>query len=190
LRLNLGSGSKPKDGYLNVDLDGWPGVDEIVDLNVLPWPWEDDSVESVFAQDSLEHLCPLGRSMGQMNIIAIIQEIWRILLPGGVAELIVPSTDGRGAFMDPTHVTYWNANTFLYFLGMENGRELNYPQFIVPGLNFGVKAHRENETECVWVVARIKKPVGDEEDGRESTESGDSEGTGEDELRQPDGESG
>ena len=27
----------------------------------------------------------------------------------------IPSTDGRGAFQDPTHVSYWNENSFLYY---------------------------------------------------------------------------
>jgi SAM-dependent methyltransferase len=27
----------------------------------------------------------------------------------------VPSTDGRGAWQDPTHVSYWNENSFLYY---------------------------------------------------------------------------
>ena len=27
----------------------------------------------------------------------------------------VPSTDGRGAWMDPTHISYWNENSFLYY---------------------------------------------------------------------------
>ena len=27
----------------------------------------------------------------------------------------VPSTDGRGAFQDPTHVSFWNSNSFWYY---------------------------------------------------------------------------
>ena len=39
----------------------------------------------------------------------------RVLAPGGWAFIEVPSTDGRGAFQDPTHVSYWNENSFLYY---------------------------------------------------------------------------
>jgi hypothetical protein len=42
-------------------------------------------------------------------------EIHRVLAPGGWAFIEVPSTDGRGAFQDPTHVSYWNENCFLYY---------------------------------------------------------------------------
>lgn len=27
----------------------------------------------------------------------------------------VPSTDGRGAWQDPTHVSFWNENSFWYY---------------------------------------------------------------------------
>jgi len=33
----------------------------------------------------------------------------------GWAFIEIPSTDGRGAFQDPTHVSYWNENSFLYY---------------------------------------------------------------------------
>jgi hypothetical protein len=42
-------------------------------------------------------------------------EIHRVLAHGGWAFIEVPSTDGRGAFQDPTHVSYWNENSFLYY---------------------------------------------------------------------------
>ncbi len=44
-----------------------------------------------------------------------MSEIHRVLAPGGWAFIQVPSTDGRGAFQDPTHVSYWNENSFLYY---------------------------------------------------------------------------
>jgi hypothetical protein len=44
-----------------------------------------------------------------------MSEIHRVLAPGGWAFIEVPSTDGRGAFQDPTHVSYWNENSFFYY---------------------------------------------------------------------------
>ena len=35
--------------------------------------------------------------------------------PGGKAEIAVPTTDGSGAFQDPTHVSFWNRRSFLYY---------------------------------------------------------------------------
>jgi hypothetical protein len=33
----------------------------------------------------------------------------------GKLDILVPSTDGRGAFQDPTHVSFWNINSFYYY---------------------------------------------------------------------------
>ena len=45
LRLNLGCGMKRIDGYLNVDRFGEPDLRH--DLEVVPWPWPDDSVNEI-----------------------------------------------------------------------------------------------------------------------------------------------
>ena len=44
-----------------------------------------------------------------------MNETWRVLKPGGKAEIIVPTTEGPGAFQDPTHISFWNRNSFWYF---------------------------------------------------------------------------
>jgi len=45
----------------------------------------------------------------------IMAEIYRVLADDGWVFIQVPSTDGRGAFQDPTHVSYWNENCFWYY---------------------------------------------------------------------------
>jgi hypothetical protein len=45
---------------------------------------------------------------------ASLDEIYRVLAHGGLARFAQPSTDGRGAFQDPRHVSYWNENSFWY----------------------------------------------------------------------------
>jgi hypothetical protein len=47
--------------------------------------------------------------------IAIFNEVYRLLAHGGMLLSLTPSTDGRGAFQDPTHVAYYNENSFWYF---------------------------------------------------------------------------
>ena len=51
--------------------------------------------------------------------LLIMSEIHRVLAHGGWAFIEVPSTDGRGAFQDPTHLSYWNENSFLYYTEKE-----------------------------------------------------------------------
>jgi hypothetical protein len=44
-----------------------------------------------------------------------MNEAFRVLAPGGWLLIEVPSTDGRGAFQDPTHVSFWNENSIWYY---------------------------------------------------------------------------
>jgi len=110
--VELGGGIDPKPGCnINIDLeDGnfkW-------DLNQgIPLP--DNSVGVIYASHILEHLHDKHK---------ILSEIHRVLVDGGWAFIQVPSTDGRGAFQDPTHVSYWNENCFWYYI------DKNYARFI------------------------------------------------------------
>ena len=56
--------------------------------------------------DFLEHLPDKQHTMNELH---------RCLMPGGYLISQTPSTDGRGAFQDPTHVSFWNQNAFWYW---------------------------------------------------------------------------
>lgn len=105
MKLNLGCCDAVLPGFVNVDIIAGPGVDQVADLS-MPWPWADNSVEFVRAWDIIEHL---------PDKIKTMNEIYRVLAPGGRAEIAVPTTDGTGAFQDPTHVSFWNRRSFLYY---------------------------------------------------------------------------
>jgi len=106
-KLNLGCGYAHKEGYVNIDMRPEVKPDLIADIRQ-GLPFADNSVDEVRAYDFLEHI-PLGETIG------VITEIWRVLKPGGVFESSTPSTDGRGAFQDPTHLSFWNRNSWLYY---------------------------------------------------------------------------
>ena len=108
-----GGHSKPL-GYLSVDmLNG----DIIADLNER-WPFEDGEVGLFRAHDALEHL---------KNPIHTMQEAYRCLTDNGWFLTMTPSTDGRGAFQDPTHVSFWNSNSFWYYCKSDQARYINNP---------------------------------------------------------------
>jgi hypothetical protein len=45
-----------------------------------------------------------------------MNELWRVLKPGGRVTIEVPSAArGAGAFQDPTHYSFWTANDFEYY---------------------------------------------------------------------------
>lgn len=103
LRLNLGSADRNLDGYLSVDVV--PPADFIADLTK-DWLWADSSVEAVYAWDVFEHLPDKRHTMN---------ELWRVLEPGGTADICVPTIRGVGAVCDLTHVSYWSAGDFEYY---------------------------------------------------------------------------
>lgn len=103
LKLNLGCCDRHLKGFTNVDLCA--PADVITDL-AFPWPWADSTVDSIAAWDIFEHLPNKRQSMN---------EAWRVLKPGCNLDLVVPTTDGRGAFQDPTHVSFWTPNDLFYF---------------------------------------------------------------------------
>lgn len=105
VRLDLGCGPNKPENYIGVDVHPGSGADIIADLNQR-FPFPDSSVDEVRAHDSIEHL---------QDKIHTMNEIWRICKPGAKVDIRVPSTDGRGAFQDPTHVSFWNVNSFLYY---------------------------------------------------------------------------
>jgi len=102
-KVDIGGGLNPYPGYYSIDLR--KDADMVADLNDgIPLP--DNSVGVLNASHIIEHLNDKNK---------IMSEIYRVLAPGGWAFIEVPSTDGRGAFQDPTHVSYWNENCFLYY---------------------------------------------------------------------------
>lgn len=70
------------------------------------WLLADASVGLLRAHDVVEHL---------RDPIHTMNEAYRVLAPGGVLDILVPSTDGRGAWCDPTHVSFWNIRSFRYY---------------------------------------------------------------------------
>lgn len=101
--LDLGGARRPHSGFQSVDIE--QPCDIVANLEEA-WPWADSSVGIVRAMDLVEHL---------HDPLHTMKEAWRVLADGGLLAIEVPSTDGRGAFMDPTHVSFWNELSFLYW---------------------------------------------------------------------------
>lgn len=99
-------------GYTPVDLHG-PGI--ICDLNKT-WKIPESSVGLLRAFDAIEHL---------KDPIHTMNEAYRVLAPGGFLMIHVPSTNGLGAFCDPTHVSFWNKLSFRYYTDKRFSRYLH-----------------------------------------------------------------
>jgi glycosyltransferase involved in cell wall biosynthesis/predicted SAM-dependent methyltransferase len=160
---DLGSAIVGRQGWKTVDMvqedldNGEDGknavkVDVIADLRER-WPWEDGSVAAFRASDFLEHLPDKAHTMS---------EIWRCLRPGGWLLSCTPSTDGRGAFQDPTHQSYWNQNAFWYFTRREQARYIRNKTVCFQEVHlyttFPSKWYEENDISYVYANLIAIKP--------------------------------
>lgn len=80
-----------------------PGVKWCYDLNNVPWPYDDESTQTVLAIDVIEHLD---------NPKSILEEIYRILIPGGLLQLQVPYFGSLAHANDMTHKHGFTPSTF------------------------------------------------------------------------------
>ncbi|MEN1887624.1 glycosyltransferase [Streptomyces mirabilis] len=105
LALDLGAAHRKPPGYVGVDQRPEEGVDIVATLpEKLDLP--DGSVGLMRAVEFFEHV-PAK--------VPLINELYRLLAPGGMLLVMSPSSDGRGAHQNPAHVAHYNENSFWYY---------------------------------------------------------------------------
>jgi len=107
--LNLGCGKKPIESAVNHDLRKHHDYIDIAhDLDVMPWPWESATFDQVVALSVFEHL--------RQTLFETLNEVWRILKPGGRLIVKVPHWKHDNAYADPTHIWRgWSLRAFDVF---------------------------------------------------------------------------
>ena len=93
--LNIGCGEvQPPAPWVNVDRD--PNTGSTVmhhDLNAFPWPWENDTFDGIAASHIFEHL-------DAHQLQRVVEECYRVLLPGGILRVTVPNASYFRAVYD------------------------------------------------------------------------------------------
>lgn len=92
LRVNVGCGNEPMEGFINVDTRLCRGVQLIADVRQLPFC--PGSVDTLVASSLLEHFS---------DPYEVLTEIHRVLAPTGKVLIRVPSPWSFLAHLDPTH---------------------------------------------------------------------------------------
>jgi len=142
-KLDLGGRFNNPKNYETVDLEN---ANINTDLNER-WPFEDNSIGVIRAHDILEHL---------KNPIHTMKEAHRVLVPGGYFMIMVPSTDGRGAFQDCTHISYFNENSFWYYTKNEQAKYIGKPvRFQAMALTTGVPSQWHQINKIPYVYAHL-----------------------------------
>src|SRR4051794_17075979 len=83
--LDIGCGPNKVPGAVGVDCLALPGVDVVHDLDSYPYPFAADSVDEIHAYHVLEHV---------PDVMATMEELWRISKPGATVHIRVPHFTG------------------------------------------------------------------------------------------------
>lgn len=105
--LDVGCGGRKLPGAVGMDIVKLPPVDVVHNFNDLPWPFEDNGFDLVFLNHALEHTG---------DLVAVMNEIHRVLKPGGRMVAQVPYFRCTDAYNDPTHTHFFAAQTLDYFI--------------------------------------------------------------------------
>lgn len=114
IKINLGAGSEPTEGWINVDWIKGEGIQVVHNLLEFPWPFVLNSADEIKAIDVLEHM-PLFNAKNESTPMKFIEECHNILKQGGKLTIQVPHYESPNLWIDPTHVRGYAVESFDYF---------------------------------------------------------------------------
>lgn len=109
-KLNLGCGFKKLLDHWNVDIEAACNPDQILDLEITPWPYEDNFFTKITADNILEHL-----GQDPKIFTKIIKEMYRVSQDKAEWYICVPHHRCDLFWDDYTHVRPLSAKTFHMF---------------------------------------------------------------------------
>jgi SAM-dependent methyltransferase len=133
IHLDLGCGPVPRNPYgraklcgidIRADLAVDPSVEIVAaNLSCEPIPYPASHFDSLSAYDFLEHVPRVSLDHAtrttRFPFIELMNEVWRVLKPGGLFYAVTPGYPHANAFVDPTHVNFLTAGTSRYFVGAD-----------------------------------------------------------------------
>lgn len=121
--LDVGCGRRKLPGAVGIDRRRRRAVAAELQLDIdhdlldFPWPIEDSSFELVHCSHVLEHLPPTAR---------VMEEIYRVLKPGGQAFLVCPHFSWVEAYRHFEHCHFFTLGSFDYFVGQPDIYDANF----------------------------------------------------------------
>lgn len=92
--LDVGCGSAKTPGAVGLDISPDTQADIVHDLDVFPYPIEDERFDEILAQDVIEHV---------RDPIRVFEEFHRVCKDGARVQLRTPHFSSVLAYGDPTH---------------------------------------------------------------------------------------
>jgi SAM-dependent methyltransferase len=104
--LDIGCGVNKYPGAIGIDRNLNTRADVVADLDQFSFPFRDNSFREVRAIHVIEHVG---------DVVRTVEEIHRVLAPGGRAVIITPHYTDFSSFCDPTHRWHLNTSSMRYF---------------------------------------------------------------------------
>jgi SAM-dependent methyltransferase len=108
MRVDFGCGQAKEPGTIGLDNAALANVDIVHDLRQRPYPFESNCLDEAFLKHVLEHFSPDEAQ-------SMLQEIQRLLKPGGRLHVRVPHAFSIAAWTDPTHRTGFTFQSPAYY---------------------------------------------------------------------------
>lgn len=113
-KLRIGCGLDHEGDYINLDISDYCNPDIVHDIREGLDMFSDNQIEEIEANGVLEMILP------NEEFRLVLNELWRVLKPGGHLLGQVPSTDQRVLCLDPWDRRWFKEETFNYFNVNEN----------------------------------------------------------------------
>ena len=143
-KIDIGcGGNKQGSEWIGMDYRKMPGVDIVHDITMFPWPIPDEAMSLAVTSHVIEHINPapvdpritgLAKMLLEKKIVTqkdldkyvgeiapgplfmrFMDEVWRILKPGGEFLISLPYAGSPGYYQDPSHINPCTEITWLYF---------------------------------------------------------------------------
>lgn len=168
MKLDLGSGPRPREGFTGVDVCEAPEVVRCDLALGMLWPFEDSSVDELFSSHFIEHIPAENVLVEEKNdapegwkhkdaLFFFFDECYRVAKPGARFTIVWPALKSSAAFQDPTHRRFLPLE-FTHYLSREGRKALRVEQYNV---------------SCDWIVEDSQLRVTNPKDfGREDAWTG------------------
>ena len=149
LKLDLGCGPrKAGEGFIGIDRLPFPGVDIRLDFERDKLPYSNHSVDYIRAVHVLEHI---------QNFVPFLNEIWRVLKPDAIFDIVVPNDPEMNCWTDPQHCRKFSKHSFdlfdpNHFLFRESG-------WFTAIARFKVIKKKYEKNELFFRLSALKKRV-------------------------------
>lgn len=127
-KLDIGSGRSKFEDYITLDSDPSVKADICIDFENLKDVNDIGQFSEIRAHHILEHF-------KTENKVKVMSLCWDLLEIGGILDIEVPLFPHPASVQDPTHLSFWTAESFKYFIKEDPFGEAfkkRYSQYPVP----------------------------------------------------------